>query len=85
MKSWISGIIGAATVCALMSTMPSTMSSAEAAPAPKGAKKATAKKTMAKKPAKKLVAVRICPISSDVVDGEGAGTRIVRNYKAYFC
>ena len=33
----------------------------------------------------KLIEVRICPISNMAVEGEGAGHRIVKNYKAYFC
>ena len=33
----------------------------------------------------KLIEVRICPISNMEVDGDGAGHRIVKKYKAYFC
>ncbi len=33
----------------------------------------------------KPIEVRICPISNMEVKGEGAGTRMVKNYKAYFC
>ena len=73
MKHWILGI-------AISAMLPAAIPAVEAAPAKKAVKK-----TMAKKPAKKLIAVRICPISSDVVEGNGAGSRVVKNYKAYFC
>ena len=78
MKHWILGI-------AVSALLPAAMPAVEAAPVKKAASKKVVKKTMAKKPAQKLIAVRICPISSDVVEGNGAGSRVVKNYKAYFC
>lgn len=33
----------------------------------------------------KPIEVRICPISNMAVDGDGAGSRMVKNYKAFFC
>jgi len=52
-----------------------------AAPAKTAAQKRCTKKKMAKKkPAKKMIAVRI-RISSDVVEGDGAGSRVVKNTK----
>lgn len=33
----------------------------------------------------KPIEVRICPISNTPVKGEGAGNRMVKNYKAFFC
>ncbi len=78
MKHWILGI-------ALAAMLPAAMPTVEAAPAQTAAQKKMAKKKMAKKPAKKMIAVRICPMSNTPVDGEGAGVRVVKNYKAYFC
>lgn len=72
MKRWILGI-------ALSALLPATM------PAAQATSKKMAKKAMAKKPAKKLIEVHVCPISGDPVEGNGAGSRIVKNYKAYFC
>ena len=77
MKHWILGI-------AISALLPTTMPTVEAAPAKSAAKKKM-KKTMAKKPAKMMIAVRICPISNTPVDGEGAASRVVKNYKAFFC
>jgi len=33
----------------------------------------------------KPIEVRICPMSNTPVDGDGAGNRIVKNYKVFFC
>lgn len=73
MKPWILGL-------AVAATLPLTMPATHAAPQ-KMAKKAMAKKAMAKK----MIVVRVCPISGDPVEGDGAGSRVVKNYKAYFC
>jgi len=81
MKHWIFGI-------AMSAMLPAVLPAVEAAPAntaKTAAQKKMAKKKMAKKPAKKMIVVRICPISNTPVDGEGAGSRVVKNYKAYFC
>lgn len=33
----------------------------------------------------KPIEVRVCPMSNNMVHGDGAGSRIVKNYKVYFC
>ncbi len=81
MKHWILGI-------ALAAMLPAVLPTVEAAPAntaKTAAQKKMAKKKMAKKPAMKMIAVRICPMSNTPVDGEGAASRVVKNYKAFFC
>ena len=35
--------------------------------------------------APKLTEVRICPMTSEKVDGNGAGSEVFENYKVYFC
>lgn len=37
------------------------------------------------KPAPKLVEVKYCPIAEQKVQGNGSGSRVIQNYKVFFC
>lgn len=50
------------------------------------AKPETGKKADAeKKPEVKLTEVRFCPMMGHPVGGKGAGQRVYKNYRVYFC
>jgi hypothetical protein len=54
--------------------------------APKApAAKEPAKPAAEKKADEKLAEVRFCPMMGNYVGGQGAGQRVYKNYKVYFC
>lgn len=54
--------------------------------APKAqATKEPAKPGTEKKAEEKLAEVRFCPMMGNYVGGQGAGQRVYKNYRVYFC